>query len=196
MVAAAAKKTENSITVFRRQVIQTGSYEPAEASCAVTLSIDADTSEEEVADLLTRWGAVLELSNYEALGVGYELAEDGTVEMLAKSIPGVSASGPPAMAPAPAASPAPAGGGGGSLEDVWRNLMDHQSDWGDPNWSKKMDPNSNFNKKGPDYKRRSDGKGLWLTKQDGSLLVPGWFVCPFTGKTAADLATIGAQIRT
>ena len=75
MVAAAAKKTENSITVFRRQVIQTGSYEPAEASCAVTLSIDADTSEEEVADLLTRWGAVLELSNYEALGVGYEMAE-------------------------------------------------------------------------------------------------------------------------
>ena len=196
MVAAAAKKTENSITVFRRQVIQTGSYEPAEASCAVTLSIDADTSEEEVADLLTRWGAVLELSNYEALGVGYELAEDGTVEMLAKSIPGASASGPPAMAPAPAASPAPAGGGGGSLEDIWRNLMDHQSDWWDPNWSKKMDPNSNFNKKGPDYKRRSDGKGLWLTKQDGSCLVPGWFVCPFTGKTAADLATIGAQIRT
>ena len=114
MVAAAAKKTENSITVFRRQVIQTGSYEPAEASCAVTLSIDADTSEEEVADLLTRWGAVLELSNYEALGVGYELAEDGTVEMLAKSIPGASASGPPPIdrptVPAPAASPAPAGG--------------------------------------------------------------------------------------
>ena len=197
MVAAAtAKKTENSITVFRRQVIQTGSYEPAEASCAVTLSIDAGTSEEEVADLLTRWGAVLELSNYEALGVGYELAEDGTVAMLAKSLPGASARTPTIPAAAPAAAPAPAGGGGGSLEEIWRNLMDHQSDWWDPNWSKKMDPNSNFNKKGPDYKRRSDGKGLWLTKQDGSLLVPGWFVCPFTGKTAADLATIGAQIRT
>ena len=193
--ATTAKKAENSITVFRRQVIQTGSYEPAEASCSVTITVDTDTSEEEVADLITRWGSVLELSNYEALGVGYEIAEDGTVAMLEKSIPGASASGPPAVAPAPAASPAPAGGGGGSLEDVWRNLMDHQSDWWDPNWSKKMDPNSNFNKKGPDYKRRSDGKGLWLTKQDGSVLVPGWFVCPFTGKTAADLASIGAQIR-
>jgi len=161
----------------------------------VTISVDDGTSEEEVADLITRWGSVLELSNYEALGVGYEIAEDGTVAMLEKSIPGASASGPPAVAPAPAAPPAPAGGGGGSLEDVWRNLMDHQSDWWDPNWSKKMDPTSNFNKKGPDYKRRSDGKGLWLTKQDGSCLVPGWFVCPFTGKTAADLASIGAQIR-
>ena len=196
MVAAAtAKKTENSVTVFRRQVIQTGSYEPAEASCAVTLTIADGSSEEEVADLIARWGSVLELSNYEALGVGYEIAEDGSVEMLAKSIPGVSASGPPAVAAAPVAAPAPAGGGGGSLEDVWRNLMDNQSDWWDPNWSKKMDPNSNFNKKGPDYKRRSDGKGLWLTKQDGTVLVPGWFVCPFTSKTASDLASIGAQIR-
>ena len=196
MVAATAKKAENSITVFRRQVIQTGSYEPAEASCSLTITVDADTSEEEATDLITRWGSVLELSNYEALGVGYEIAEDGTVAMLEKSIPGASASGPQAVAPAPAAPPAPAGGGGGSLEEVWRNLMDHQSDWWDPNWSKKMDPSSNFNKKGPDYKRRSDGKGLWLTKQDGSCLVPGWFVCPFTGKTAADLASIGAQIRT
>ena len=196
MVAATAKKAENSITVFRRQVIQTGSYEPAEASCSVTITVDADTSEEEATDLITRWGSVLELSNYEALGVGYEIAEDGTVAMLEKSIPGASASGPQAVAPAPAAPPAPAGGGGGSLEEVWRNLMDHQSDWWDPNWSKKMDPSSNFNKKGPDYKRRSDGKGLWLTKQDGSCLVPGWFGCPFTGKTAADLASIGAQIRT
>ena len=192
--ATAAKKAENCVTVFRRQVIQTGSYEPAEASCSVTITIDADTSEEEVADLITRWGSVLELSNYEALGVGYEMAEDGTVAMLATSLPGASASTP--TVPAPPAPTAPTGGGGGSLEDVWRNLMDHQSDWWDPNWSKKLDPNSNFNKNGPDYKRRSDGKGLWLTKQDGSLLVPGWFVCPFTGKTAADLATIGAQIRT
>ena len=192
--ATATKKTDSTFTVFRRQVIQTGSYEPAEASCSVTLAVDADISTEEIADLLTQWGTALEISNYEALGVGYELAEDGTVAMLAKSLPGASASTP--TVPAPAATPAPAGGGGGSLEEIWRNLMDHQSDWWDPNWSKKMDPNSNFNKKGPDYKRRSDGKGLWLTKQDGSLLVPGWFVCPFTGKTAADLATIGAQIRT
>ena len=92
MVAATAKKAENSITVFRRQVIQTGSYEPAEASCSVTITVDADTSEEEATDLITRWGSVLELSNYEALGVGYEIAEDGTVAMLEKSIPGASAS--------------------------------------------------------------------------------------------------------
>jgi len=193
MAAATAKKAENCITVFRRQVIQTGSYEPAEASCSVTLTIDADTSEEEVADLITRWGSVLELSNYEALGVGYEMTDDGTVSMLSKILPGASEGG--TVAPAAALAPAPAGGGGGSLEETWRHLMDHRTDWWDPNWSKKLDPAANFNKKGPDYKRRSDGKGLWLTKQDGAVLVPGWFVCPFTGKTAADLASIGAQIR-
>ena len=193
MAAATAKKAENCITVFRRQVIQTGSYEPAEASCSVTLTIDADTSEEEVTDLITRWGSVLELSNYEALGVGYEMTDDGTVSMLSKSLSGASEGG--TVAPAAAPAPAPAGGGGGSLEETWRHLMDHRTDWWDPNWSKKLDPAANFNKKGPDYKRRSDGKGLWLTKQDGAVLVPGWFVCPFTGKTAADLASIGAQIR-
>ena len=191
--ATATKKTDSTFTVFRRQVIQTGSYEPAEASCSVTLTVDADISTEEIADLLTQWGTALEISNYEALGVGYEMTDDGTVSMLSKSLSGASEGG--TVAPAAALAPAPAGGGGGSLEETWRHLMDHRTDWWDPNWSKKLDPAANFNKKGPDYKRRSDGKGLWLTKQDGAVLVPGWFVCPFTGKTAADLASIGAQIR-
>ena len=192
MVAATTKKADNTFTVFRRQVIQTGSYEPAEASCSVTIAVDAEMSQEQIAEQIAEWGATLEMSNYEALGIGYEMTEQG-VRRLQKSIPGPTASPPVA---APTARPSSGGSSGGTLESLWRDLMDNKTDWWDPNWSKKMDPNSNFNKKGPDYKRRSDGKGLWLTKQDGSLLVPGWFVCPFTGKTAADLATIGAQIRT
>ena len=40
-----ADKTENTITVFRRQVIQTGNYEPAEASCSITIAIDSDDKE-------------------------------------------------------------------------------------------------------------------------------------------------------
>ena len=194
MATATAKKTENTITVFRRQVLQTGSYEPAEASCSVTIALDGDEDKEQVADLIAEWGTMLEMANYESLGVGYEITDEGAVRMLSKSIPRTDTA--PAPAPAAAAPAAPAGGGGGgSLEAIWRHLMDNQSDWWDPNWSKKMDPNSNFNMNGPDYKRRADGKGLWLTKKDGTLLVPGWFVCPFTGKTAADLAGIGAQIR-
>ena len=116
--ATTAKKAENTFTVFRRQVIQTGSYEPAEASCSVTITVDTDTSTEEIADLITKWGTALEISNYEALGVGYEVADDGTVEMLSKSLPGASASG--TVAPAAAPAPAPSGGGGGSLEEIWR----------------------------------------------------------------------------
>ena len=191
MATATAKKTENTITVFRRQVIQTGSYEPAEASCSVTIAVDAEASQEEIAEQIAQWGTTLEIANYEALGVGYEMEENG-VRMLSKSIPGPTTDAP--MAPAPAGNSSTSGGASGDA--LWRHLMDNKTDWWDPNWVKKQDPDANFNKNGPDYKRRSDGKGLWLTKQDGSVLVPGWFVCPFTGKTAADLATIGAQIRT
>ena len=81
------------------------------------------------------------------------------------------------------------------MSDFWTDLMNNQSGWWPPNWEKKLDPAAAFNKKGPDYKRRGDGKGIWLTKPDGSSQVPDWFVCPFTGKTAAELASIGAQIR-
>ena len=77
--------TGNTFTVFRRQVIQTGNYEPAEASCSVTIAVDADASQEEVADLISQWGTTLEIANYEALGVGYEMLEQG-VRRLEKSV--------------------------------------------------------------------------------------------------------------
>ena len=59
MVAATTKKAENTFTVFRRQVIQTGSYEPAEASCSVTIAVDAEMSQEQIAEQIAEWGATL-----------------------------------------------------------------------------------------------------------------------------------------
>ena len=109
-----------------------------------------------------------------------------------KSIPGPTASPPVAAAPARASS---GGSSGGTLESLWRDLMDNKTDWWDPNWQKKLDPEANFNMNGPDYKRRSDGKGLWLSKKDGSVLIPNWFVCPFTGKDSNELTGISATIR-
>ena len=191
MVAATTKKTENTFTVFRRQVIQTGSYEPAEASCSVTVAVDAESTQEQIAEQIAEWGATLEMSNYEALGIGYEITEQG-VRRLEKSVPGPTASPPVA---APTARPSSGGSSGGTLDSLWRDLMDNQTDWWDPNWQKKMDPDANFNMNGPDYKRRSDGKGLWLSKKDGSILIPNWFVCPFTGKTSNELTTISGTIR-
>ena len=70
MATATTKKTENTFTVFRRQVIQTGDYEPAEASCSVTIALDGDEDKEQVADLISEWGTMLEMANYESLGVG------------------------------------------------------------------------------------------------------------------------------
>ena len=189
MATATAKKTDNTFTVFRRQVIQTGSYEPSEASCSVTITLTGDESQEEVADLIAQWGTTLEIANYESLGIGYEM-EEGGVRMLSKSLPGPTADAP--VAPAPAGNPTT---GAAGQDALWRNLMDNKTDWWDPNWVKKQDPNANFNRNGPDYKRRSDGKGLWLTKKDGTDLIPGWFVCPFTGKASAELAGIGASLR-
>lgn len=189
-----AEATSNTVTVFRRQVIQTGNYEPAEASCSVTLTISDDVEQEAVASMIGSWGETLDIANYEALGIGYEMTEQG-VRMLRKSVSGDNTT--PAVAAPAAGTPtyAPKGKGGGSLDDVWRDLMDNKTGWWDPNWEKKLDPDANFNKAGPDYKRRSDGKGIWLTKKDGTSLVPGWFVCPFTGKESGELAQIGAEIR-
>ena len=56
-------EANNSFTVFRRQVIQTGEYEPAEASCSVTISLSGDENSEEVANLISEWGGTLEMAN-------------------------------------------------------------------------------------------------------------------------------------
>ena len=73
MATATTKKTENTFTVFRRQVIQTGDYEPAEASCSVTIAVDSEMSQEDIAEQIAEWGNTLEMANYEALGIGYEI---------------------------------------------------------------------------------------------------------------------------
>lgn len=185
---------EATVTVFRRQVIQTGDYEPAEASCSVTLPLTGDESPEDVASVIATWGTTLDIANYEALGVGYELDEQG-VRMLQKSVSTASKNAAVAAPPTGAATYAPKGTDGGSLQDVWKDLMNNQNDWWPPNWKKKLDPEANFNKNGPDYKRKSDNKGIWLTKKDGSPLVPDWFVCPFTGKDSAGLKQVGSEIR-
>ncbi len=191
MATATTKKTENTFTVFRRQVIQTGDYEPAEASCSVTIAVDSEMSQEDIAEQIAEWGNTLEMANYEALGIGYEITEQG-VRRLQKSVSGPTQS--PPVAPAPARNSS-SGASGGTLDSLWRDLMDNKTDWWDPNWQKKLDPAANFNMNGPDYKRKSDGKGLWLSKKDGSVLIPNWFVCPFTGKDSNELSTISASIR-
>jgi hypothetical protein len=191
MAPATTKKTENTFTVFRRQVIQTGDYEPAEASCSVTIAVDSEMSQEDIGEQIAEWGNTLEMANYEALGIGYEITEQG-VRRLQKSVSGTTKSPPVAAAPARNSS---SSSSGGTIDSLWRDLMDNKTDWWDPNWQKKLDPAANFNINGPDYKRKSDGKGLWLSKKDGSVLIPNWFVCPFTGKDSNELTTISATIR-
>ena len=189
-----AEATSNTFTVFRRQVIQTGDYEPAEASCSVTISVDDGASQEDIAKSIAQWGETLEVANYEALGVGYEMTESG-VRMLSKSVSRTAAPAAVAVPAATNSSNGTASKSGGSLQDVWRDLMENSGGWWDPNWVKKLEPDSKFNKNGPDYKRKSDGKGIWLTKKDGTSLVPNWFVCPFTGKDSDALSAVGDQIR-
>ncbi len=191
MAPATTKKTENTFTVFRRQVIQTGDYEPAEASCSVTIAVDSEMSQEDIGEQIAEWGNTLEMANYEALGIGYEITEQG-VRRLQKSVSGTTKSPPVAAAPARNSS---SSSSGGTIDSLWRDLMDNKTDWWDPNWQKKLDPAANFNMNGPDYKRKSDGKGLWLSKKDGSVLIPNWFVCPFTGKDSNELTGISATIR-
>tara|TARA_R110002153_G_scaffold50869_1_gene143100 strand:- start:28190 stop:28762 length:573 start_codon:yes stop_codon:yes gene_type:complete len=185
---------DNTFTVFRRQVVQTGKFEPAEASCSVTIALTGDENQEAVANLIAEWGTTLEIANYEALGIGYEMQEQG-VRRLQKSLPEHTANAPVASAPAGNSTPASPVIGGTGLDSLWNDLMSNKDNWWDPNWQKKLDPNANFNKAGPDYKRKSDGKGLWLSKKDGTSLVPNWFNCPFTQKTSSELTEISNTIR-
>ena len=154
----ATAKAENTFTVFRRQVVQTGKFEPAEASCSVTVTLAGDEDQEAVANLIAEWGTTLEIANYEALGIGYEMTESG-VRRLEKSISQPDAND--SVAPSTSGNQAPAAPaiGGNGLDSIWRDLMNNKTQWWDPNWEKKLDPNANFNKNGPDYKRRADGKG-------------------------------------
>ncbi len=189
------ENTTNSFTVFRRQVIQTGDYEPAEASCSVSITIDADASQEEVAEEIAKWGTTLEIANYEALGVGYELTEQG-VRLLEKSVRSSTPDATVAKQATGNKSYSNANSSkGGSLQDVWRDLMDNQTMWWPPNWQDKLNPDKDVNANGPDYKRKADGKGVWLSKKDGTPLIPDWFVCPFTGKDAAALKEIAREVR-
>jgi hypothetical protein len=190
------ENNNNSITVFRRQVIQTGDYEPAEASCSVTIPMDADASMEDVGKEIAKWGTTLEIANYEALGVGYELDEQG-VRLLNKSVR-KNAPANPVAAPSSgnkSYSNANSNKEGGSLQDVWRDLMDNQNMWWPPNWQDKLNPDKDVNANGPDYKRKADGKGVWLSKKDGTPLIPDWFVCPFTAKDAEALKGVAREVR-
>jgi len=189
-------ETNNTVTVFRRQVIQTGKFEPAEASCSVTIALPEGSSMEDTAKMIAEWGTTLEIANYEALGVGYELNEQG-VRMLQKSIPRSDTADPVETSTAgnTTTSYAPKGTGGGGLADLWRDLMNNQSAWYSPNWQDKLNPEKQVNPNGPDYKRKADGKGIWLSKKDGTPLIPDWFVCPFTGKVAKELNDVAGQVR-
>ena len=179
----------NSFTVFRRQVIQAGEYEPAEASCSVTITVAEGATQEEIVKQIEEWGTTLDMANYEALGVGYEVTEQG-VRRLSKSVSSNNTSDPVAK-PAKGNSPA----SGSDKASYWDDLMNNKGDWWNPNWEKKLDGTFN-NLKGPDYKHKKDNnKALWLSNQDGSSQVPDHFVCPFTGKDSEELGKIGKQIR-
>ena len=184
-----AKQSDNTFTVFRRQVIQTGSYEPSEASCSVTISLNGEDDMNAVAALISEWGTTLDIANYEALGLPYEM-EEGGIRRLEKSLPGPAEAAPVAYAP-PGNTPPPAAG---TKDAGWRDLMDNKASWFDPNWQKKLD-GSFTNMKSPDYKHKTNGQALWMTKPSGDSQVPSWFICPFTGKNADELTQISLQLR-
>jgi len=183
----AAKSNDIRVTVTRRSVMQVAPYESEEASSSVEFSMDAGASAEEVMGEQSAWSDRLATANYESLGIGYEITEVA-VRRLQKSVPGGNES--PAVA---AAQPQPAGGQPtrGAQDDLWRDVMNNNSKWF-TNWPEQLDGNEN--PKRPAYRRSVDGKGLWLTRKDGSANFPNFFVCPKTGKAGEALTEIGNQI--
>jgi hypothetical protein len=184
-----ATSNEIRVTVSRRSVAQVAPYESEEASASIEFSMDAGSSEEDVTGSVQAWGDRLATANYEALGVGYEVTEVA-VRRLQKSVSGGNQGSPVASAPAPAAAPS----GGGDADDLWRHLMDNSDQWY-TNWPQQLDGAENAAR--PAYRRKSDGKGLWLARKDknGTPAFPHWFVDPDSGKAGDALAEVGRQIR-
>jgi hypothetical protein len=183
----AAKSNDIRVTVTRRSVMQVAPYESEEASSSVEFSMDGGASAEEVMGEQSAWSDRLATANYESLGIGYEITEVA-VRRLQKSVPGGNES--PAVA---AAQPQPAGGQPtrGAQDDLWRDVMNNSSKWF-TNWPEQLEGSEN--PKRPAYRRSADGKGLWLTRKDGSANFPNFFVCPKTGKTGDALTEVGNQI--
>ena len=180
---------DTRITVSRRSVAQVAPYESEEASTSVEFTMSADSSPEEILDAAQEWRNSLARANFEALGVGYEEI-DAVVRRLQKSVPGdnqsVAMAAPPPSAPPTAAAD--------STGNLWRDLMNNSGNWF-TNWPDQLEGKDNPTR--PAYRRRGDGKGLWLTRKDAnsSPAFPSWFVCPQTGKTGDALAEVGRQIR-
>ena len=182
----AAKSNDIRVTVTRRSVMQVAPYESEEASSSVEFSMDGGASAEEVMGEQSAWSDRLATANYESLGIGYEITEVA-VRRLQKSVPGDTPR--PAVAAAPS-RPA-AASSGGAQDELWRDVMNNNSGWF-TNWPEQLEGSEN--PKRPAYRRSADGKGLWLTRKDGSANFPNFFVCPKTGKTGEALTEIGNQI--
>jgi len=181
------------ISISRRSVAQVAPYESEEASASVELSLDADTSAEEVIAQLKTWGDRIATANFEALGIGYEI-DEVAVRRLQKSLPENNQSPAVAAAPsAPASAPTKSASAG---EEVWRDIMDNSDNWF-VNWPdivSGVESNASrpaYRKKGP------NGTGVWLINRDkeNSAAFPEWFVCPKTGKGSEELLEIGRQIK-
>lgn len=181
-----ATSNDIRVTVTRRSVTQVAPFESEEATSSVEFSMDANASAEEVMGERLAWSDRLATANYEALGLGFEITEVA-VRRIQKSVSGDNSRA--AVAAAPTRS-APASGGG-AQEDLWRDVMDNGNKWF-TNWPEQLEGNENA--KRPAYRRSSDGKGLWLTRKDGSANFPNFFVCPKTGKSGDALTEIGKQI--
>tara|TARA_R110002051_G_scaffold14982_4_gene47507 strand:- start:3445 stop:4017 length:573 start_codon:yes stop_codon:yes gene_type:complete len=177
---------EIRVTVTRRSVMQVAPYESEEASSSVEFSMDGNASAEEVMGEQSAWSDRLATGNYESLGIGYEITEVA-VRRLQKS---VSASDTSTAVAATPARPAVTSGGS-PQDDLWRDVMDNGDKWF-TNWPEQLDGNEN--PKRPAYRRSTDGKGLWLTRKDGSANFPTFFTCPKTGKAGDALTEIGKQI--
>ncbi len=181
------------ISISRRSVAQVAPYESEEASASVELSLDADTSAEEVIAQLKTWGDRIATANFEALGIGYEI-DEVAVRRLQKSLPENNQSPAVAAVPsAPASAPTKSASTG---EEVWRDIMDNSDNWF-VNWPdivSGVESNASrpaYRKKGP------NGTGVWLINRDkeNSAAFPEWFVCPKTGKGSEELLEIGRQIK-
>jgi hypothetical protein len=160
------------ITVSFSRKVNLGNYESAEAYVAVQSDVAIDASDEDKVNAVKSAFLLARASAYEQLGIKFNVDDATVVQERLERVFGpvevveerpnyteVDIPQPPTAPRSDTAAPK-------SKKALWEELASNPERWYDNRVNKK-------NPKGPDFKRKATGEGLWLEYQGKSAVPAG-----------------------
>lgn len=164
------------ITVSFSRKVNLGNYESAEAYVAVQSDVAIDASDEDKIAAVKSAFLLARASAYEQLGIKFNVDEATVVQERLERVFGpveVVEEYPnytDVVVPEPPTAPRSDTAAPKSKKALWQELESNPERWYDNRVGKK-------NPKGPDFKRKATGEGLWLEYQ-GKSAVPAGVTVP------------------